>query len=135
MTIRMVHRRRLGAESAAPLTRESAVRPASALTPLALALSMALFLPACSKPAGDAGAPAATEAAATATPEQIKAESERLNAWFDAKYEEQLRKQNKVIFDIFSFFQTLQFIQYLCKFIFQCLVHSRIPGYYNLFFL
>ena len=91
MTIRMVHRRRLGAESAVPLTRESAVRPASALTPLALALSMALFLPACSKPAGDAGAPAATEAAAAATPEQIKAESERLNAWFDAKYEEQLQ--------------------------------------------
>ena len=67
------------------------MRPASALTPLALALSMALFLPACSKPAGDAGAPAATEAAAAATPEQIKAESERLNAWFDAKYEEQLQ--------------------------------------------
>ena len=67
------------------------MRAASALTPLALALSMALFLPACSKPAGDAGAPAATEAAAAATPEQIKAESERLNAWFDAKYEEQLQ--------------------------------------------
>jgi len=68
------------------------VRPASALTPLALALSLALFLPACSKPAGDAGSSSvATEATAAPTPEQIKAESERLNAWFDTKYEEQLQ--------------------------------------------
>ncbi len=69
------------------------MRPASALTPLALALSLALFLPACSRPAGDAGSPTATgsAAAAAATPEQIKAESERLNAWFDTQYEQQLQ--------------------------------------------
>ena len=66
------------------------MRPASAFTPLAVALSLALLLPACSKPAGDAAAPA-TESAAAPTAEQVKAESERLNAWFDTKYEEQLQ--------------------------------------------
>lgn len=65
------------------------MRPVSALTPLALALSMALLLPACSqKPAGESTA-ATAQAAPSA--EQVKAESERLNAWFDAKYEEQLQ--------------------------------------------
>ena len=67
------------------------MRPTLALTPLALALSLAMLLPACSRPSGDAGAPATTEAPATATPEQVKAESARLNAWFDAQYEQQLQ--------------------------------------------
>ena len=67
------------------------MRPTLALTPLALALSMAMLLPACSRPTGDAGAAATTEAPAAATPEQVKAESARLNAWFDAQYEQQLQ--------------------------------------------
>jgi uncharacterized protein (DUF885 family) len=90
MTIRRVPAARLGAESCVHTFREPAVRPATVLTPLALALSLVLLAPGCSKPAGDAAAPAAT-ATAAATPEQIKAESERLNAWFEAKYEEQLK--------------------------------------------
>ena len=67
------------------------MRPTLALTPLALALSLAVLLPACSRPTGDAGAAATTEAPAAATPEQVKAESARLNAWFDAQYEQQLQ--------------------------------------------
>ena len=67
------------------------MRPVLALTPLALALSLAMLLPACSRPTGDAGAAATTEAPAAATPEQVKAESARLNAWFDAQYEQQLQ--------------------------------------------
>ena len=67
------------------------MRPTLALTPLALALSLAMLLPACSRPTGDAGAAATTEAPAAATPEQVKAESARLNAWFDAQYEQQLQ--------------------------------------------
>ncbi|AKC86759.1 DUF885 domain-containing protein [Pseudoxanthomonas suwonensis] len=55
------------------------------LTPLALALSLALLLPACSRPTGD------TASAPTATAEQVQAESERLNAWFDTQYEELLQ--------------------------------------------
>ena len=67
------------------------VRPVLALTPLALALSLAVLLPACSRPSGDAGAPAATSATEAATPEQIAAESARLNAWFDDQYEQLLQ--------------------------------------------
>ena len=67
------------------------MRPTLALPPLALALSLAMLLPACSRPTGDAGAAATTEAPAAATPEQVKAESARLNAWFDAQYEQQLQ--------------------------------------------
>jgi len=63
---------------------------ASALTPLALALSLALLLPACSRqPAGESAATATAAAAPTA--EQVAAESARLNAWFDAQYEELLQ--------------------------------------------
>ena len=65
------------------------MRPVSALSPLALALSLVLLVPACSQqPTGDTTA-ATTPAAAT--PEQVKAESARLNAWFDAQYEQQLQ--------------------------------------------
>jgi len=64
------------------------VRPATVLTPLALALSLALLLPACSRQQG--GEPAATAVAAP-TAEQVQAESARLNAWFDAQYEELLK--------------------------------------------
>ena len=67
------------------------MRPATVLTPLALALSLVLLAPGCSKPAGDTAAPAATETAAAPPAEQIKAESERLNAWFDTQYEAQLQ--------------------------------------------
>ena len=67
------------------------VRPVLALTPLALALSLAVLLPACSRPSGDAGAPAATSATEAATPEQIADESARLNAWFDDQYEQLLQ--------------------------------------------
>ena len=65
------------------------MRPATVLTPLALALSLALLLPACSRPpAGDA---TATAASAAPSAEQVAAESARLNAWFDAQYEQQLQ--------------------------------------------
>ena len=57
---------------------------------LALAVALSLGLVACSKPAADT-TPAATAAAAAATAEQVKAESARLNAWFEKKYEEQLQ--------------------------------------------
>ena len=68
------------------------MRTVSALTPLALALSLVLLVPACSqKPAGETAATPAATAAAAPTAEQIKAESERLNAWFDAQYEQQLQ--------------------------------------------
>lgn len=56
---------------------------------LALALVMSLGLVACDKPATDAVT--AVPADATPTAEQTKAESARLNAWFDAQYEEQLK--------------------------------------------
>ncbi len=56
---------------------------------LALAVAMSLGLSACSKPAGEAATPATTTAAPSA--EQVKAESARLNAWFDTQYEEQLK--------------------------------------------
>ncbi|HSD15730.1 MAG TPA: DUF885 domain-containing protein [Thermomonas sp.] len=59
-------------------------------TALALAVAMSLGLAACSKPTADT-APAATAAAAAPTAEQVKAESARLNAWFEKKYEEQLQ--------------------------------------------
>ena len=56
---------------------------------LAFAIAAALGLAAC-KPAADGrSAPTATAAAPTA--EQVKAESARLNAWFETQYEEQLK--------------------------------------------
>ncbi len=54
---------------------------------LALAIVMSLGLAACDKTSGDAAAPTATAASA----EQVKAESARLNAWFEKQYEEQLK--------------------------------------------
>ncbi len=54
---------------------------------LALAVAMSLGLSACSKPNADSATPATTAASA----EQVKAESARLNAWFDVQYEEQLK--------------------------------------------
>ncbi|WP_244244048.1 DUF885 domain-containing protein [Marilutibacter alkalisoli] len=53
----------------------------------ALALALALGLAACSpQPAGDA-----STAAPVATAEQVQAESQRLNEWFDVQYEELLQ--------------------------------------------
>ena len=63
--------------------------PRTALA-LAVAMSLALGLAACTKPAADT-APAATAVAAAPSAEQVKAESARLNAWFEKKYEEQLQ--------------------------------------------
>ena len=63
--------------------------PRTALA-LAVAMSLALGLAACTKPAADT-APAATAVAAGPSAEQVKAESARLNAWFEKKYEEQLQ--------------------------------------------
>ena len=63
--------------------------PRSALA-LAVSLSLGLGMAACSKPAADT-TPAATTAAAAPTAEEVKAESARLNTWFEKKYEEQLK--------------------------------------------
>ena len=63
--------------------------PRTALA-LAVALSLGFGIAACSKPAAET-TPAATAAAAAPTAEQVKAESARLNAWFEKKYEEQLQ--------------------------------------------
>ncbi len=65
------------------------VRLPFALSTLAAA-ALAFTLGACSKPA-DPSAAAKTEAAAAPTPEQITAETDRINAWFDKKYEEELQ--------------------------------------------
>ncbi len=58
---------------------------------LALAVAMSLGLPACSRPSGDSATPAVAMPTAAPSAEQVKAESARLNTWFDAQYEEQLR--------------------------------------------
>src|SRR5690606_18741228 len=60
---------------------------------IALALVLPLGLAACDGPANaaTAGQPAATAPADTATPAERAAETARLNAWFEAKYEEQLK--------------------------------------------
>jgi uncharacterized protein (DUF885 family) len=64
--------------------------PARNTLALALCLALPLGLAACSRPATDpAGSTSAGTAPATAG--QIQAETARLNAWFDAKYEEQLQ--------------------------------------------
>ena len=75
MTLCMAQAPRNSAESVFLPAETPPVRTASVLSPLALALSLALLLPACSRPAGDASAPTATESTAAATPEQIAAES------------------------------------------------------------
>ena len=69
------------------------MRPVSARNTLAIALALALplGLAACSKPAGDTAAPATTGTAAAPSAEQIKAETERLNAWFETQYEQELQ--------------------------------------------
>lgn len=67
------------------------MRPVTARSTLAIALALALPLAmsACSR---DAGTPApASGQAAAPDAAAIQAESARLNAWFDAKYEEQLK--------------------------------------------
>jgi uncharacterized protein (DUF885 family) len=58
---------------------------------LALAVAISLGLAACAPPAADGTGVAASTVAAAPSAEQVKAESARLNAWFDAQYEEQLR--------------------------------------------
>nr|WP_233449414.1 DUF885 family protein [Thermomonas carbonis] len=63
--------------------------PVLSRTALALAVALGVGLSACSKPATDTAA--ATTVAAAPSAEQIKAESARLNAWFEKKYEEQLQ--------------------------------------------
>lgn len=57
---------------------------------LALAVALSLGLSACNRSAEAPGTPAATAAVAP-TAEQVKAESARLNAWFETQYEEQLK--------------------------------------------
>ena len=57
---------------------------------LALAVAMSIGLAACDRSAG-AGPAANTTAAAAPSAEQVKAESARLNAWFETQYEEQLK--------------------------------------------
>ncbi len=88
MTIFRVRRQPLGGRIGCPPSGKHAVRHASVLTPLALALSFALLVPACSQQGGESQPTAATAAPSA---EEIKAESGRLNAWFDTKYEEQLQ--------------------------------------------
>src|SRR5690606_19755740 len=81
-------------DSARPMrhhpAQESLVRFMSARKPLVIALALALpfGLVACKQPAANA---ASTGAAATAATSDQEDESARLNAWFDRKYEEQLR--------------------------------------------
>ena len=55
---------------------------------LAIAVSLGLGFAACDRPADNAGHSTAT---ATASAEQVKAESARLNAWFETQYEELLK--------------------------------------------
>lgn len=57
---------------------------------LALAVALSLGLAACDR---NSGAAPATSTTATAAPsaDEVKAESARLNAWFDTQYEEQLK--------------------------------------------
>ncbi len=80
---------RQAAESASTSNRETAM-PSAVLrsTTLALAIALGLGLAACDKSAGDAASAGATTAPSA---EQIKAESARLNAWFEQQYEEQLK--------------------------------------------
>ena len=63
----------------------------SPLTCTALALGLALALAACSPQQAATPAAGAAPATATATAQQVEAESARLNAWFDAQYEELLQ--------------------------------------------
>lgn len=56
---------------------------------LALAVALSLGLAACDRKSGAAPAASATATAAPSA-EEVKAESARLNAWFDTQYEEQL---------------------------------------------
>ena len=58
---------------------------------LALAVAMSLGLAACSRPSAEAASTAATTTAAAPSAEEVKAESARLNAWFESQYEEQLK--------------------------------------------
>jgi len=57
---------------------------------LALAIALGLGLTAC-KPAADGSATPTATATTAPTAEQVKAESARLNAWFETQYEEQLK--------------------------------------------
>ena len=58
---------------------------------LAIAVAMSLGLAACDRTTGAAPAATTTTAAAAPSAEQVKAESARLNAWFETQYEEQLK--------------------------------------------
>jgi uncharacterized protein (DUF885 family) len=64
--------------------------PALIRNALALAVALSLGLSACDR---NSGAAPTTETTATAAPsaEEVKAESARLNAWFETQYEEQLK--------------------------------------------
>ena len=68
------------------------MHPAMSRSPLALALALVLplGLAACDRGA-DAPGPASTAATAPATAEEREAETARLNAWFERKFEEQLQ--------------------------------------------
>ncbi len=65
--------------------------PAPFRNTLALAVAMSLGLVACSPPSGDAASTTTSTTAASPSAEQVKAESARLNAWFETQYEEQLK--------------------------------------------
>ena len=68
------------------------MRPASAFSPLAIALALALPLGLAACDRGATPAPAATApAAAPATAEEREAETARINAWFEDKFEQQLQ--------------------------------------------
>ena len=60
--------------------------PAPFRSALALAVALSLGLAACDKPAPDAANPVDKAVADRAS--SVKAESARLNAWFEAQYEE-----------------------------------------------
>src|SRR5690606_22199819 len=72
-----------------PIQESSTVRPVIARSTLAIALP--LDVSSCSRDDGAGNGNGATQNAAAADAEQIQAESQRLNAWFDAKYEELLQ--------------------------------------------
>ncbi|ADV28853.1 protein of unknown function DUF885 [Pseudoxanthomonas suwonensis 11-1] len=95
MTISTVRRHPAMQQNAAvvPIQESSTVRPVIARSTLAIALALALPLAvsSCSRDDGAGNGNGATQNAAATDAEQIQAESQRLNAWFDAKYEELLQ--------------------------------------------
>ena len=67
------------------------MRPVPARTPIALSVALALLLPLGLSACAPAPGVAAEGTASAATPEAVATETARLNAWFEAQYEEQLK--------------------------------------------